>query len=411
MNSDKNTNSTPRLRFPGFTGEWEKKKLSDIFDRITDRNVEDIKNVLTISAQYGLVSQLDFFKKSVAASDVTGYYLLHKGDFAYNKSRSLGRPVGAIKPLKMYDKGVVSTLYICFRCKNPNEVDFWEQYFDAGIFDKEIMTIAQEGARIHGLLNVPINDFFGLAVLTPKPAEQEKISECLSAVDAMIAVQEKKVDSLKERKRGLMQQLFPLPGETDPLLRFPGFTGEWVKKKLANAATSFSGGTPKSSEPRYYGGTIPFIRSGEIHSTETALFITEEGLNNSSAKLVNKGDLLYALYGATSGDVAISKINGAINQAILCIRSKEINSCFLCNYLERIKETVTSRYLQGGQGNLSSDIIMSLTIPLPSLAEQEKIAMCLSEMETLITAESVRMEALKSHKRGLVQQLFPQSIK
>jgi type I restriction enzyme S subunit len=193
-----------------------------------------------------------------------------------------------------------------------------------------------------------------------------------------------------------------------PQLRFPGFTGEWAEKKLSEVATSFSGGTPKSSEPTYYGGSIPFIRSGEIHGSETALFITEEGLNNSSAKLVNKGDLLYALYGATSGDVAISKINGAINQAILCIRSEEINSCFLCNYLEKVKNLITSRYLQGGQGNLSGDIIMSLNIPFTSTAEQEKIADCLSTMDTLIAAQRQKVEALKERKRGLMQQLFLQ---
>ena len=205
--------TTPRLRFPGFAGEWEEKKMSDVFIRRTEKNAEDNKNVLTISAQYGLISQLDFFKKSVSASDVTGYYLLHKGDFAYNKSSSQGKPVGAIKPLKLYDKGVVSTLYICFRCNDTNAVGFWEQYFDAGIFDKEIMSIAQEGARNHGLLNVPTSDFFELIVKTPQHAEQQKIAECLSAMDEMIASESAKLDALKDHKKGLMQQLFPQPNK------------------------------------------------------------------------------------------------------------------------------------------------------------------------------------------------------
>lgn len=205
--------STPQLRFPGFEDEWSEKKMSDVFTRLTEKNSEDNKNVLTISAQYGLISQLDFFKKSVSASDVTGYYLLHKGDFAYNKSSSKEKPVGAIKPLKLYDKGVVSTLYICFRCKDPNAIGFWEQYFDAGVFDKDIMTIAQEGARNHGLLNVPTNDFFGLSVKMPKPAEQLKIAECLSALDELIASESAKLDSLKDHKKGLMQQLFPQPSK------------------------------------------------------------------------------------------------------------------------------------------------------------------------------------------------------
>lgn len=199
----------PRLRFPGFTGKWEEKKLSDVFTRLTEKNAGNNKNVLTISAQYGLISQLDFFKKSVSASDVTGYYLLHKGDFAYNKSSSQGKPVGAIKYLKQYDKGVVSTLYICFRCKEPKSIGYWEQYFDSGVFDNEIMTIAQEGARNHGLLNVPTNDFFTLKVKMPNQDEQQRIAECLSALDDCITAETAKLNSLKNQKKGLMQQLFP----------------------------------------------------------------------------------------------------------------------------------------------------------------------------------------------------------
>lgn len=194
-----------------------------------------------------------------------------------------------------------------------------------------------------------------------------------------------------------------------PKLRFPGFEGEWEEKTLGEVATSFSGGTPKSGEPRFYGGYIPFIRSGEIHGDKTELFITEDGLNNSSAKLVKKGDLLFALYGATSGEVDLSKIEGAINQAILCIRSEVIDTCFLYNYLSFKKNHITGHFLQGGQGNLSSDIIMSLTIPFPPFAEQQKIASCLAEMDNTIACQQQKVEALKAHKKGLMQQLFSQS--
>lgn len=205
--------TTPRLRFPGFSGEWEERSMEDVFTRITRRNSDNNQNVLTISAQYGLINQLEFFNKNIASSDVTGYYLLHKGEFAYNKSSSQGRLVGAIKPLKLYDKGVVSTLYICFKCNNPQEIDYWEQYFDAGVFDKEIMTIAQEGARNHGLLNIPINNFFNLKVKSPTLAEQQKIASCLSSLDSMIGSEQSKLDVLKEHKKGLMQQLFPQPSK------------------------------------------------------------------------------------------------------------------------------------------------------------------------------------------------------
>lgn len=203
--------TVPKLRFPGFTGDWEEKKLGKVFSRITRKNAENNQNVLTISAQYGLISQLDFFKKSVAAADVTGYYLLHKGEFAYNKSSSQGKPVGAIKPLKLYDKGVVSTLYICFKCNDPKEIDFWEQYFDAGILDNEIASIAQEGARNHGLLNIPTSGFFELDVIVPALPEMQKIAGCLSALDDSIAAEADKLETLKNHKKGLMQQLFPQP--------------------------------------------------------------------------------------------------------------------------------------------------------------------------------------------------------
>lgn len=203
--------TVPRLRFPGFTGDWVEKKLREVFSRITRKNSENNKNVLTISAQYGLISQLDFFKKSIAAPDLTGYYLLHKGEFAYNKSSSQGRPVGAIKPLKLYDKGVVSTLYMCFKCKDLREIDFWEQYFDAGMLDKEIASIAQEGARNHGLLNISTRGFFELSVIVPTLPEQRKIASCLSALDDTIAAESDKLEVLKNHKKGLMQQLFPQP--------------------------------------------------------------------------------------------------------------------------------------------------------------------------------------------------------
>lgn len=241
----------------------------------------------------------------------------------------------------------------------------------------------------------------------PPLAEQQKIADCLSSLDELIAAEAQKADALKTHKRGLMQQLFPQEGKTTPQRRFPGFTGEWEVKKLGEVCNCFSGGTPNSGESKYYGGNIPFIRSGEIHSNSTELFLTEEGLYNSSAKLVKKGDLLHALYGATSGEVDISKIDGAINQAILCIRSNSVNLKFLNNYLNYRKEFITSRFLQGGQGNLSSDIIMSLSILVPTLAEQQKIDDCLSELDEMISAQEQKVDALKEHKKGLMQRLFP----
>lgn len=205
--------TTPKYRFPDFRDSigWEEIRLGDIFDRVTNKNNTDNQNVLTISAQYGLVSQYDYFHKSVAASNLSNYYLIKKGDFTYNKSRSQGYPYGAIKPLRLYEEGVVSTLYICFRIKEGDFRDtFFEQYFETELINEEIGKIAQEGARNHGLLNISTDDFFNKVILfVPSLSEQEKIAECLYSIDRSIRLYSEKASQLEHHKKGLMQQLFP----------------------------------------------------------------------------------------------------------------------------------------------------------------------------------------------------------
>lgn len=200
------------IRFKDDNGQefpkWEKKKLSEISDRRTAKNNEGNENVLTISAQYGLVSQLDFFNKSVAANDLSGYYLLRKDDFVYNRSYSAGYPMGAFKRLKLYDRGVVSTLYICFTFNSDTNLSFIEQYFESGRHNREIERIAQEGARNHGLLNIGVGDFFNTEILLPSLPEQTKIANFLSAIDNKISQTQKQIEKAEVWKKGLMQQMF-----------------------------------------------------------------------------------------------------------------------------------------------------------------------------------------------------------
>lgn len=195
-----------------------------------------------------------------------------------------------------------------------------------------------------------------------------------------------------------------------PKLRFKEFDGDWESKKLGTFAKTFSGGTPTSSNKDYYNGDIPFIKSGEISCTCTEQFINQKGLDSSSAKMVNQGDLLYALYGATSGQVAISQIHGAINQAVLCIRSEQ-NTVFLYNFFLLAKDDILSTYLQGGQGNLSAQILKNIEIPIPQLAEQTKIANFLSAVDTKIATLSQKVELLSQYKQGMMQKLFSQQIR
>ncbi|RHW40450.1 restriction endonuclease subunit S [Neobacillus notoginsengisoli] len=188
--------------------DWKIVHLYEKFDRLTKRNIEGNQNVLTISAQYGLVNQESFFKKLVASENLTNYYLLAKGDFAYNKSYSNGYPFGAIKVLRKYESGIVSPLYICFSPKKNNYCpEYYQYYFESGLFNHEIYAIAQEGARNHGLLNVPVGDFFNLYVLDFDKTEMKMIAEIIGKSTEEVNYLELELEFLKQQKKGLMQNL------------------------------------------------------------------------------------------------------------------------------------------------------------------------------------------------------------
>lgn len=200
---------TGKKRLKGFSGEWSYIKLGNIAERITRKNEEDNKNVVTISAQRGFIVQTDFFSKSVASEVLDNYYLVHKDEFCYNKSYSNGYPMGAIKRLKAFDKAVVTTLYICFKLKeNPQtNIDFFEQYSESGILNKELVKVANEGGRAHGLLNVTPDDFFNMHMGIPSIEEQTAIASVLVNADKEIEIANEKLLHLQEEKQGLMQVL------------------------------------------------------------------------------------------------------------------------------------------------------------------------------------------------------------
>ena len=198
--------------------------------------------------------------------------------------------------------------------------------------------------------------------------------------------------------------------ENIPKIRYQEFTDQWKKQKIGSITTSYSGGTPKSSNKNYYSGEIPFIRSGEVNSNMTELFINEEALKDSSAKLVEKGDILYALYGATSGEVSMSKINGAINQAILAIKPHEYYSPeFIVNFLKKEKDNILDKYLQGGQGNLSAAIIKGIEISLPTYSEQSAIGSLFCTLDDLLADYKENLVNYKAFKASMLSKMFPKS--
>lgn len=393
----------PALRFPEFAGSTGIDFLNGnlLFESINQKNPNTGLPVLAITQDQGAVprEQIDY-NVTVTEKSLATYKVVERGDFII----SLRSFQGGIEYSQVH--GICSPAYIVLRKKSGLVFElYYKHYFKTGICIQNLNRNL-EGIRDGKMISY--HQFSSVKLPFPNLREQEKVAQCLSSADDLIAAEQKKLELLKRHKKGLAQKLFPAEGQALPEWRFPQFqqSGEWEQSSIGSSCEMFSGGTPDTSKQEYYGGGIPFIRSAEIGKSATELSLTEEGLHNSSAKLVKKGDLLIALYGANSGEAALAQIDGAINQAVLCLRHKTSNA-FVYHYLSHIKNQLISRYIQGGQGNLSGQLIKAVTFYIPKPEEQEKIAGCLSALDALIAAQADRVENLKTHKRALAQRLFP----
>ena len=398
----------PSIRFKGYTEPWEQRKLGAYLTVSKNRNVDgeyDKSDVLSVSGDYGIVNQIKFQGRSFAGASVLPYGIVETGDVVYTKSPLKANPYGIIKT-NHGKNGIVSTLYAVYKVNNGSNGIFVEYYFDDNLrLNKYLKPLVNKGAKND--MKVTDENVLKGDVIFPSLPEQTAIGSFFQELDQLITLQQREMELIKEGKKTLLSKMFPKDGENFPEIRFPGFTDAWEQRKLGDISTSFSGGTPVAGNKRYYGGDIPFIRSAEINSDSTELFLTNEGLENSSAKLVKKGDILYALYGATSGEVDISKINGAINQAILCIVPKiNYNSEFIMQWLKHRKKNITDKYLQGGQGNLSGTLVKALDISLPVFPEQAAIGSFFQELDQLITLQQREMEILKTMKSTLLKAMF-----
>lgn len=403
MRMSKKKEIVPKFRFPEFQRDGiDFVHGNKLFKSITNKNHNSDLPILAITQDQGAVPR-DQIEYNVTVTDksLSNYKVVEVGDFII----SLRSFQGGIEYSRF--KGICSPAYIILRKREENISELYYKYFFKTWRYIQSLNRNLEGIRDGKMISY--SQFSSVKVPYPRSfKEQQKIADCLFSIDDLIDAESRKLRALEKYKKGLMQKLFPAEGKTLPEWRFPEFQGcgEWKSKSMGKACKMFSGGTPDTSKKEFYGGTIPFIRSAEINKSSTELFLTEEGFKNSSAKMVKKGDILIALYGANSGEVALSKIDGAINQAILCLRH-ETNNAFVYHYFTHMKNRIISKYIQGCQGNLSGQIIKSVNLYFPKTEEQQKVADCLSEIDTMIAAQSNRLEQLKTHKKGLMQGLFP----
>ena len=367
----------PQIRFTGFTDPWEQRKLGELFEEHSEKDRDDLP-ALTIIQGGGTVHRdesnrnLQFDRNSLSNYKVvdTGDFIVHLRSFE-----------GGLE--KATCCGLVSPAYHIFRGKNVDS-DFYYLYFRSKRFiDADLKP------HVYGIRDGRSIDIEGMkTIFIPwtNLAEQRRIGAFFDHLDSLITLHQRKYDKLCVLKKSMLDKMFPKGGSLYPEIRFAGFTDPWEQRKLGELTESYSGGTPAAGESEFYGGSIPFIRSAEIAAESTELFLTEKGYESSSARMVKPGDVLYALYGATSGEVAVSRQKGAINQAILAILPRDdCDARYITAWLRKQKGYIVTTYLQGGQGNLSGVIVKNLEVFIPSLPEQQKIGFMLSHLDSLIT--------------------------
>ena len=413
--------NTPNIRFKGFTEAWEQRKLGDICERVTRKNKNQESDLpLTIASQYGLIDQRDFFNKVVAAKDMSNYYLLKKGEFAYNKSYSNGFDYGSIKRLNAYEQGCLSTLYICFGISSEDvESDYLECFFDTLKWYSDITMICAEGARNHGLLNVDTKAFFDEVTIDMPSSreEQRKISAYLNTLDNLITLHQRKCDETKLLKKYMLKKMFPKNGEEYPEIRFKGFTDAWEQRKLGNCGETYTGLSGKTKED-FGHGDARFVTYMNVFSNPIADIEKVEAVEiDKSQNSVKYGDVFFTTSSETPEEVGMSCVwlenteNTYLNSFCFGYRPTINIDPYFMAYVLR-SDTVRKKIVFLAQGisryNISKNKVMEIEIPLPTTEEQRLLGKYFDNLDNLITLHQRKCDEIKEVKKFMLQNMFPQ---
>ena len=402
----------PKLRFPEFRDEegWTLEAGDSLFDQINDRKPEPGLHVLAITQEHGAIPRhMIDYHVSVTEKSIESYKVVRVADFII----SLRSFQGGIEYSRYH--GICSPAYVILRRRGKGSGEYYRHYLKTDRFIR-ILTKNLEGLRDGKMISY--SQFSELLLPTPKPDEQQTIAECLSSVDELIAAQARKLDALKTHKKGLMQQLFPREGETQPRLRFPEFqnAGEWEETSLGDYFNPIRNGFVGTATPyyttsdgvRYLQGRN--IKQGRIDA-DNLIYITIEFHNRQRKSHLKAGDILLVQSGHVGECAVVGPDFAGTNCHALVILTpkRKLNSEFFVHYFySAIGEHAIFHITTGNTiKHILASELKTLPVLVPKFAEQQRIATCLNNLDALITAETQKLAALKSHKKGLMQQLFP----
>lgn len=404
---------TPRLRFPEFQDDWRSQPLGDLASIIKEKAGNNKCTLMSIMTGVGLISQIDKFGKEIAGDQYKNYIVIRNNDFAYNKSATKDYPQGFIALYSGTEIAAVpNSIFTCFKVQTDNIVPaYLKCLFLCNFHGKWLKKYITVGARAHGALSIDDDDLLSLPVPYPKgvspSSEQQRIADCLSSLDERITAETSKLDTLKDHKKGLLQQLFPAEGETLPQLRFPEFRDEWTYDNLGDFLEEYSEKVNADTTLPIYSSTRDGLKAQKDY------FNGHELINSGEYGVVPVNCFVYRHM--SDDNIFIFNINLteeviAVSKEYPVFKAKNMSLLFLyyiLNYGLDFKRFAAMQKKGGTRTRLYFSTLCSWKTLLPTKPEQQRIADCLSSLDKLITAQAQKIDLLKSHKKGLMQQLFP----
>lgn len=403
------------LKFFNHAGTLATSRLGDLCERVVRKNTDNQSKLpLTISSIDGLVDQRDYFNKIVAAKDMSGYYLLKRGEFAYNKSYSVGYDYGSIKRLNRYDEGCLSTLYICFAIKSDLiDSDYLEWFFNSLFWYKEMPNICAEGARNHGLLNVDTDEFFNLSITYPVDIEeQRKIAKILNSLDAKIASEKIETEKLKNLKSSMLTKMFPKEGEKVPEIRFDGFTDDWEQRKLKEILIQRTEHQKISDDaPLLAFSYAEGVISPEDKKSNKRDFIMTDKYNKIFSR-TELNDIIYNPANVVHGAIHRNKLGtGVVSPIYKIFMCNGVSPKFIGERLHTDKFILeVTKFIEGTVvklRTLSPEMFLEMSIEIPkSYEEQDRIGTYFTNLDNLIALHQRKYEKLLDVKKALLRKLI-----
>ena len=402
----------PKIRFKGFTKDWEQRKLIDYLEVSSEKNRDNRftkDDVLSVSGEYGIVNQIEFQGRSFAGASVSNYGVVENGDVVYTKSPLKSNPYGIIKTNKGIP-GIVSTLYAVYKPKEITDSKFVQIYFELDSRMNSYMhPLVNKGAKND--MKVSAENALKGMVSFPKKDEQEMISLYFSSLDHLITLHQRKCEQTKNLKKYMLQKMFPQNGAKVPEIRFDGFTYDWEQRKLSSlAGETYGGGTPKTSVEEFWNGDIPWIQSSDIteHEVNQAVpkkYISEEAVSKSATKLVPENSIAVVTRVGV-GKLAVMQFPYATSQDFLSLSKLNTDLKFTA-YLLYKKLQSESNAVQGTSiKGITKEELLNKDVMTPVYAEQEKIGEYFSNLDHLITLHQRKCDELKKMKKYMLQNMF-----